>query len=309
MSAEGLPLLGAAPEFAGNQRWFNTANGRPLTLRELRGKVVLVDFWTYTCINCVRTLPYLKAWDREYASKGLVIVGVHTPEFSFERDAGNVAAAVRREGLRYPVAQDNEYATWEAYGNRYWPAKYLIDANGQVRYTHFGEGEYDTTERHIRTLLDEAGAGDLGGRSSASGQEPSLDTTPETYLGSARAERFLPAPPAPGSASYRAPAPADLPDGHFALDGRWTVDEESATAGRGASIRATVSGRRVFLVMSSTGDRPRRVRVFVDGARHRTVTVRRQRLYQLVELPAMRRGVRIELRFDPGVAGYAFTFG
>jgi cytochrome c biogenesis protein CcdA/thiol-disulfide isomerase/thioredoxin len=308
MSAEALPVLGAAPDFVGNQRWFNTANGEPLSLRDLRGKVVLVDFWTYTCINCIRTLPYLKAWDREYADKGLVIVGVHTPEFSFERDAGNVAAAIRREGLRYPVAQDNDFATWEAYGNRYWPAKYLIDANGQVRYTHFGEGEYDTTERNIRTLLDEAGAGRLGGTARATGQQPSLDATPETYLGAARAERFVPGPPEAGNGIYSAP-PGDLPDGHFALDGAWSVDQESATAGRGAGIRATVSARRVFLVMSSRGDRPRRVRVYVDGRPHRTVTVRRQRLYELVELASLRRGVRLELRVDPGVAGYAFTFG
>jgi cytochrome c biogenesis protein CcdA/thiol-disulfide isomerase/thioredoxin len=308
MSAEALPKLGLAPEFVGNQRWFNTPDGRPLTLRELRGKVVLVDFWTYTCINCVRTLPYLKAWERKYADRGLVIVGVHTPEFSFERDAGNVAGAIRREGLRYPVAQDNDFATWEAYGNRYWPAKYLIDATGQVRYTHFGEGEYDTTEAHIRTLLSEAGARDLGGTSRATGQEPSHDTTPETYLGTARAQGFVPGPPARGTSRYQAP-PGRLPDSRFALDGEWTLDDESATAGRDAGIRATVSAKRVFLVMSSRGRQARRVRVYVDGRPHRTVTVRAQRLYELVELPEMRRGAPIELRFDRGVSGYAFTFG
>jgi thiol-disulfide isomerase/thioredoxin len=307
MAAEGLPALGAAPDFAGNERWFNTANGRPLSLRELRGKVVLVDFWTYTCINCVRTLPYLKAWDREYRDKGLVIVGVHTPEFSFERDPGNVGAAVRREGLRYPVAQDNRYATWEAYGNRYWPAKYLIDARGQVRYTHFGEGEYARTERNIRTLLAEAGAGPLGGTARATAQQPSSQATPETYLGAARADGFLPAAPQPGRRRYR--APADLPESRFALDGEWTVDGERATAGRGAGIRASVSGWRVFLVMSSAGDRPRRVRVRVDGRPERTLTVRAQRLYELVDLGRMRRGAPLELRFDAGVSGYAFTFG
>ena len=150
-----LPVLGRAPEFEGNDRWFNS---RPLTLEGLRGRVVLVDFWTYTCINCIRTLPYLKAWDDRYRDKGLTIVGVHTPEFEFERDAGNVEKAVRDDGLRYPVAQDNEYETWDAYGNQYWPAKYLIDADGNVRYTHFGEGEYDVTEKAIRALLQEAAA-------------------------------------------------------------------------------------------------------------------------------------------------------
>jgi thiol-disulfide isomerase/thioredoxin len=308
MSAEALPALGAAPEFTGTGRWFNTAGGKPLSLRELRGKVVLIDFWTYTCINCVRTLPYIKAWDRKYGGKGLVIVGVHTPEFSFERDAPNVAAAIRREGLRYPVVQDNDYATWEAYGNQYWPAKYLIDASGQVRYTHFGEGEYATTEANIRTLLAEAGAGRLGGTARATTEQPSRDTTPETYLGAERAERFVPVPPLPGRHRYDA-RPGEVPQDHFTLDGEWTIDAERASAGRRARIRATVSARRVFLVMSSQGDRARHVRVYVDGRPHRTVTVRGQRLYELVDLPRMRTGIAVELRLPPGVSGYAFTFG
>ena len=308
MRGESLARLGPAPEFVGNQRWFNTPGGDPLSLRELRGKVVLVDFWTYTCINCVRTQPYLKAWHREYEDEGLVIVGVHTPEFSFEREASNVRAAIRREGLGYPVAQDNEFATWKAYGNRYWPAKYLIDANGQVRYTHFGEGEYDTTERNIRTLLAEAGAGRVGDRARADAPTPSFDTTPETYLGATRAERFEPSEPAPGRRTYAAPRDA-LPADHFALEGEWVVGRERATAGRGARIHATVSARRVFLVMSSAGERPRRVGVRVEGRRHRTVTVRDQRLYEVVELPGLKRDVPIELQIPPGVSGYAFTFG
>jgi cytochrome c biogenesis protein CcdA/thiol-disulfide isomerase/thioredoxin len=308
MAGEALPDLGAAPDFTGNERWFNTSDGRPLSLRELRGKVVLVDFWTYTCINCVRTLPYLKAWHRRYADDGLVIVGVHTPEFTFERDAGNVADAIDREGLRYPVAQDNGYRTWEAYGNQYWPAKYLIDARGHVRYTHFGEGEYDTTERNIRTLLADAGRTGLGRTAEATAQTPSRLATPETYLGATRAERFLPAPPELGRRTYDAP-PVELPESHFALDGEWTTDGERATAGRAASIRANISGKRVFLVMSSRGDRPRKVRVLIGGREHRTITVRGQRLYTLVSLPRMKRRVPLELRFDAGVSGYAFTFG
>ena len=158
-AGSGLPVLGPAPDFTGYQRWFNTASGRPLSLEALRGKVVLVDFWTYTCINCIRTLPYLKAWDERYRDKGLVTVGVHTPEFPFERDAGNVEEAIVQNALRYPVVQDNDYATWDAYGNQFWPAKYLIDARGQVRYTHFGEGDYEETEGAIRRLLEEAGNG------------------------------------------------------------------------------------------------------------------------------------------------------
>ena len=138
---ERLPVLGTAPEIRGTGRWFNTRDGRPLSLESLRGKVVLIDFWTYSCINCIRTLPALKSWDQRYRDAGLTIVGLHAPEFPFERDACNVQRAIERNGLRYPVAQDNDFATWNAYGNRFWPAKYLIDQRGRVRYTHIGEGE------------------------------------------------------------------------------------------------------------------------------------------------------------------------
>jgi cytochrome c biogenesis protein CcdA/thiol-disulfide isomerase/thioredoxin len=302
-----LPDLGAAPEFTGNQKWFNTTDGKPLHLQDLRGKVVLVDFWTYTCINCVRTLPYVKAWDRKYRDKGLVIVGVHTPEFSFEKQAGNVRAAIEREGLKYPVAQDNDYKTWAAYGNQYWPAKYLIDANGHVRNTHFGEGAYAETEQHIRTLLAERGSGSLGEMSQATGQVPSAEATPETYLGSARAQGWVPGPPRNGTQTYPTPTRA-LPSNNFALAGEWTVNDESATAGRGARLFARVTGKRVFLVMSSRGDRRRKVRVLLDGKPHRTVTVDGQRLYEIVGLPAPATR-SLELRIDAGVSGYAFTFG
>jgi cytochrome c biogenesis protein CcdA/thiol-disulfide isomerase/thioredoxin len=147
-----LPVLGTAPDFTGTQRWFNS---RPLSLAALRGRVVLIDFWTYTCINCIRTLPYLKAWDARYRNAGLTIVGVHSPEFSFEKDAGNVQRAIASFGIRYPVVQDNNLATWSAWGNQYWPAEYLIDARGKVRHVHFGEGEYDKSEQAIRSLLAE----------------------------------------------------------------------------------------------------------------------------------------------------------
>src|SRR6478735_5610373 len=159
----GLPVLGRAPEFVGTQQWFNTPGGRPLTLAGLRGRVVLIDFWTYSCINCLRTLPYLTAWDRRYRKDGLTIVGVHSPEFPFEKDAGNVEEAIERNGIEYPVAQDNELATWNAYGNQYWPAEYFIDAQGRVRYAHFGEGEYGKKEKVIRDLLAEAGRTVKGG--------------------------------------------------------------------------------------------------------------------------------------------------
>ena len=199
----GLPVLGKAPEFVDNQRWFNTPGDRPLTLAGLRGRVVLVDFWTYSCINCIRTLPYLKAWDEKYRKDGLTIVGVHTPEFPFERDASNVQEAIDTNGIKYPVAQDNDQATWNAYGNQYWPAEYFIDAKGNVRYVHFGEGEYGEKEEVIRKLLAEAGMKVPGKETNVKAVEPSKTvTTPETYLGAARAERFTNAELSPGPAQF-----------------------------------------------------------------------------------------------------------
>ena len=299
----GLPRLGPAPEFEGVTRWLNSP---PLSLGELRGRVVLIDFWTYTCINCIRTLPYLRAWDQRYRDRGLTIVGVHTPEFAFEKDEGNVRAAIERSRLRYPVAQDNDYDTWNAWGNRYWPAKYLIDASGQVRYTHFGEGDYDETEQAIRALLEEAGTDGLGARAGAQPGEVPERATPETYLGAARAERWL-EPPRPGVATYAGTHLA-LPPDHFALGGTWKVDQESAEAVRGATLKASVTGKSVYLVLGSRGNRPRTVSVRLDGEPYRRVTVRRQRLYTLVRLPHTEQH-ELALEFEPGVAGYAFTFG
>ncbi len=314
----GLPVLGRAPDFTGNDRWWGTPANAPLHLADLRGRVVLVDFWTYTCINCIRTLPYLRAWDGRYRERGLTIVGVHTPEFTFEHEADNVSAAIEANRLRYPIAQDNEYATWSAWGNQYWPAKYLIDARGRVRYAHFGEGAYEETEAAIRALLAEAGADRLGEMTSARVETASDElATPETYLGYERAERFLPGPPRPGPGRY--PGVDELPPVHFALSGAWNVSPESATAVRGASIHARVTARKVFLVLSSDGGRPRDVEVLLDGrpvrpaeagedVRQGRVTVRDERLYRLVSLPRV-EDRRLTLRVAPGVTGYAFTFG
>jgi cytochrome c biogenesis protein CcdA/thiol-disulfide isomerase/thioredoxin len=298
-ASSGLPELGEAPEFAGVTRWLNSP---PLTLRELRGKVVLIDFWTYTCINCLRTLPYLRAWDDRYRDRGLTIVGVHTPEFGFEKDTGNVRDAIARNRLRYAVAQDNDFGTWDAWGNQYWPAKYLIDATGQVRYAHFGEGGYDETERAIRGLLEEAGAapGERAGRQA--GEIPG-EATPETYLGVARAEGWV-TPPRAGVHDY--PGAATLAPDRFALEGRWRVDDESAEAVEGATLTARVLGKSVYLVLGS--DEPGRVEVFVDDRRERTVTVDGRRLYTLMRRPSAGEH-RLRLEFEPGVAGYAFTFG
>ncbi|HEY1285426.1 MAG TPA: cytochrome c biogenesis protein DipZ [Solirubrobacterales bacterium] len=312
-----LPVLGRAPEFVGTERWFNTPGDRPLTMKGLRGRVVLVDFWTYSCINCIRTLPYLKAWDERYRRDGLTIVGVHTPEFPFEREAGNVEEAIERNGIRYPVVQDNEQETWNAYGNQYWPAEYFIDARGDVRYVHFGEGEYGEKEKVIRQLLAEAGDRVGRGMSGAHGIEPSPGvTTPETYLGAARAERFTNSMLSPGLHDFSAPRPP--PANEFAYHGRWRIEFDSATAA-GGSLELNFGARRVYLVLGTAADRPRRVRVLLDGrpigagaagadVHGGIVTVRSQRLYGLVQLPRVEHHV-LRLEPEPGVMGYAFTFG
>jgi cytochrome c biogenesis protein CcdA/thiol-disulfide isomerase/thioredoxin len=206
-----LPVLGQAPEFADTEQWFNTPGGRPVPLASLRGHVVLVDFWTYTCINCIRTLPYLNAWYAKYHRYGFEIIGVHTPEFPFEHSAANVAAAVAQNGIHYPVVQDNEYGTWNAYNNQYWPAEYLIDAQGRIRLTDFGEGDYATKERAIRSLLAEEGATGLGGPTQVHALKPSeAEVTPESYLGTERGERFTSGPLTPGVHDF-GPLPAQPP--------------------------------------------------------------------------------------------------
>lgn len=315
----GLPVLGTAPEFAGNQEWFNTPGGAPLTLAGLRGRVVLVDFWTYSCINCLRTLPALKAWDAKYRAKGLTIVGVHTPEFPFEKSAGNVRAAVGQNGLRYPVAQDNDFATWNAYGNQYWPAEYLIDTRGRVRFTAIGEGDEERKEAAIRSLLAERGTSRLGGPTRPR-TEPVSDvpTTPESYLGAARAARFVPGPPGLGTRDFGAAPAADPPPDHLRYAGRWTVREDSAMAGASARLDLRFSAKQVFLVLGSPG-RTRDVRVLLDGrpvtaraagadVRDGSVRVGFQRLYRLLDLPRARTGTLTVLP-QKGVRGYAFTFG
>jgi cytochrome c biogenesis protein CcdA/thiol-disulfide isomerase/thioredoxin len=312
-----LPVLGTAPEFVDTQRWFNTPGDRPLTLRSLRGRVVLVDFWTYSCINCLRTLPYLTAWDRTYRRDGLTIVGVHSPEFPFEKDAGNVEEAIERNGIHYPVAQDNDLATWDAYGNQYWPAEYFIDSRGRVRYAHFGEGSYGEKEKIIRELLAEAGRPVAKGESGAHGIAPSTGvTTPETYLGAARAERFVNPMLSPGTHDFG--SPSSPPPNEFAYRGRWRITLESATAAGGAGLDLSFGARRVYLVLGSHG-RARKVRVMLDGrpisaadagadVHGGVVRVGAQRLYSLVDLPRVEEHL-LQLRLEPGVSGYAFTFG
>lgn len=313
-----LPVLGTAPEFIDTQHWFNTPGDRPITLKSLRGKVVLVDFWTYSCINCIRTLPYLNAWYAKYHDKGFTIVGVHTPEFPFEHSASNVEEAVRQNGIHYPVVQDNEYATWNAYKNEYWPAEYLIDAQGRIRLADFGEGDYAAKQRAIRSLLVEAGAGGLGGAAKVVAQHPSeAESTPESYLGAERALRFANGPIRPGLHDYGAPGRAPAPE-HLRYSGAWRISQHAATAVSKATLTLSFNARRVFLVAGSLGA-PKQVKVLLNGrpipsrlsgadVKHGAATVSFQRLYRIVSLPSVQRHV-LTLKLPAGVSAYSFTFG
>jgi len=285
-----------APDLQGITAWINSA---PLTMERLRGKVVLVDFWTYSCINCLRTLPYLKSWEERYHAKGLVILGVHSPEFAFEHSLGNVRAAVKRLGIRYPVALDNDFATWNAYQNQYWPADYLIDRTGRVRDVHFGEGAYAQTEQKIRELL----ATRLPPALAQPDRTPTELRTPESYLGYTRIGNHDGSPiRTDRAAQYRFP-PA-LSKDSFAYAGTWTVEQERILAGLGARLRFNFLARSVHLVLTGRGA----VRVKLNGRPLRTVHVRADELYTLVTQKSAREGL-LELSFTPGLSAYAFTFG
>ena len=303
-SSTRLLDLGRAHEFVGISRWLNTPGGKPLTLENLRGSVVLVDFWTYSCINCLRTLPHLKAWYERYRGSGFEIVGVHSPEFAFEREQDNVRAAASSLGVDYPVALDNDFATWKAYRNQYWPAKYLIDRDGHIRYTHFGEGAYGRTEEHIRTLLAER-AGDLPARTSPiRDRTPRALITPELYLGYARASRYGGTAMLAPDRTARYPLPVSLPESSFAYGGRWRIEAERAVAaGDNASLLLRFRAGKVHLVLGGRG----RVHVAFQN-RSRTIQVTRDGLYTLLRLPRVRSGV-LSLDFTRGVGAYAFTFG
>jgi cytochrome c biogenesis protein CcdA/thiol-disulfide isomerase/thioredoxin len=309
-----LPVGQKAPDFTSIDHWLNSS---PLTMASLRGKVVLVDFWTYSCINCIRTLPYVESWYQKYAAEGLVIVGVHTPEFAFEHDTSNVQAAISRFGITYPVAQDNVYGTWNAFGNSYWPADYLIDANGNVRATHSGEGDYNTTEAQIRSLLAEAGAKALPGAAPSASPPPiTQKQTPETYLGTDRQSGFVTAVPSNGVGQFS--FPSSLSADSFAVSGTFDFEPEYAQAtAAGDQLEFAFAARDVYLVMSA--DTPVSVKVSVTGAgsvggtedvaADGSMTVGPARLYHLVHLPAFGNGT-VTITFDaPGARGYAFTFG
>lgn len=308
--------LGPAPAFAKDLGpWLNTATGKPITPAELKGKVVLVDFWTYSCINCIRTLPYLRGWHDRYAREGLVIVGVHTPEFAFERSVDNVRKATRDLDVRWPVALDNSYDTWDNFANRFWPSKYLIDRDGRLRAVHYGEGAYDRTEDQIRQLLGvRAGAAKADARGAVT---DIAARTPETYLGYQRAARFAGRAtnaPKVGSgfvvnrpAIYR-PKTGELGADMWSYAGQWTVSRERAVAGNDARLLLRYRAREVYLVMSPPSGAAATVGVKVDGRSRKRVRVTANQLYTVAsdERPGTRS---LELSVPKGTAVYAFTFG
>jgi cytochrome c biogenesis protein CcdA/thiol-disulfide isomerase/thioredoxin len=300
-AAGGLADHGCqAPDFTGIKAWFNTLADRALTVAGLRGKVVLVDFWTYSCINCQRTLPHLRAFDAAYRNAGLTIVGVHTPEFAFEHSLPNVRSAAKSLGVRWPVALDNDYATWNAYSNNYWPAEYLIDQTGVVRHVHYGEGSYDETSQLIATLLHTSQAAGSAGTDTAAGP-----TTPESYVGYARANSLANGPVAPDTDHRYVPDSA-VPLDAFELGGSWNVGEESARAARSdASLSLRFRASKVFLVLSGHGS----VTPTLDGKTQSRISVSgTPRLYTLVS-GSYRPDSLLSLRFSAGLSAYAFTFG
>jgi cytochrome c biogenesis protein CcdA/thiol-disulfide isomerase/thioredoxin len=311
---DALPEPYPAPDFAGITTWINSP---PLTMKELRGKVVLVDFWTYSCINCVRTLPYIESWYEKYKDRGLVIVGVHSPEFEFEKNPNNVRKAVVSDGIKYLVALDNNLETWENFNNRYWPAHYLIDRKGRVVYMHYGEGKYSVTENNIRYLLGLKGGMKPG---EAAPLQFSANQTPETYLGYMRAERYVGSGPVSRNSAFDYSFPDSLPRNSWALDGKWIVGGEKITSDApGASLRLSFTAKKVFLVLGTSAGKPVSAKITLNGkpadgeegsdVASGRVTVDGNTLYELINQKEFRNGV-IEITADePGLEAYAFTFG
>jgi len=298
-ASSALKDYGPAPDFTGISTWINS---KPVTVSELRGKIVLVDFWTYSCINCLRTLPHLKAWDAAYRKAGLRIVGVHTPEFAFEHVPSNVRKATRELGVRYAVAIDNDYKTWDAYQNGAWPTEYLLDRRGHIREIKEGEGNYDDTERTIRKLLGEPAKAQLASVADRTPQHQAM--TPETYLGWERLERYSGSQLVPDRVvPYK--FPRTVPPNTVAYDGLWKVERQRIVAADRARLRLGFLAQNVYLVLGGRGS----LQVLVDGKPVRTIQVGGlSRLYTLLQYPKLREG-ELELRFTPGVTAYAFTFG
>ena len=300
-----LQQCGPAPAVTGITEWQNTPGGAPIDLASLRGKVVLIDFWAYSCINCQRAIGHVVQWYNRYRDDGFVVIGVHTPEYAFERVPGNVASGAAALHITYPVALDNDYATWNSYQNLYWPAEYLIDANGTVRHSKFGEGDYDTTEKLIRQLLVDANPDvKLPGATNAADATPRGRLTPETYLGAGKALNYG------GDGGYRAGTatfgyPATLPGDRFALRGRWTLDDQGATAeSDDAAIRLNYTGKSVYVVVGGTGT----ITVTRGGKTTATPIGGPPTLHQIVADDTARRD-QLDMQVSKGLQVFSFTFG
>ena len=307
-----------APELVGTGDWFNSS---PLNLEELQGKVVLIDFWTYSCINCIRTLPYLQQWHETYADEGFVIIGVHAPEFAFEKVSANLAEAIEERGLTYPIVQDNDFKTWRAYENRFWPAHYLIDKDGNVRREHFGEGEYVETEEAIRQLLAESGnaSSDAFVTDATDGPPTSSRQTPETYLGYQRAERFANTAEFTADLKVTYALVDPLANDEWSLGGAWKMGSAQSLALQdGSALRIKFSAKEVYLVMGGEGTVTLRLNgepvtsqnyggedVDDEGK----VAVKEARLYKLINAPNFVEGGTLDIEFSRGVSVNAFTFG
>jgi len=308
-----------ASDFVGIDKWLNT-NGTPLMIAGLKGKVVLVDFWTYTCINCIRTLPHVITWYDKYKNDGFVVIGVHTPEFAFEHNIQNVENAIKADDIRYPVAQDNEYATWNNYNNQYWPAEYLIDVNGNIRRTDFGEGQYDQMELAIQTLLKESGKQVAVKLSGMPDQTPTAQISPETYLGSARMQYYFPTGTL-SNGTQNFTLADNLSQNSFSYGGQWTINSEDAVAGDKATLNYNFIADKVYIILRPSNAKPGIVKVYLDGkiidasvagadVKNGLISVDTDRLYSVVDLRGKTESHLLRLEFKtPGIQVYTFTFG
>ena len=307
-----------APEIRGIEKWLNTSG--PQTLASLKGKVVLVDFWTYSCINCLRTLPHVEAWYNKYHSSGFEVIGVSTPEFAFEKDPGNVSRAIKQYGIPYPVALDNNYKTWNAYNNQYWPAEYLIDATGKIRRTEFGEGNYPESEQAIRTLLANAGQKITVAPSDLPDTTPTTQLTPETYFGSNRAQFGFPTPNYPNG-TFTIPEQKTVPLDQFALGGKWTIQPDYIESKKGATITEHFDASKVFLILNPKPGATNTVAVTYNGKPlvgtlagsdvvNGIIKVDADRLYNIFNSGATNTDGTLKFTFlDDGIQAFTFTFG
>jgi cytochrome c biogenesis protein CcdA/thiol-disulfide isomerase/thioredoxin len=311
---DGLSTPYPAPAFAGITEWINSP---PLQIDQLKGKVVLIDFWTYSCINCIRTLPYIIDWYNKYHEQGLVIIGVHTPEFEFEKSLENIKAAVQKDGIQYPVAVDNQFGTWTQYQNRYWPAHYLIDKNGNVVYQHFGEGQYDVTENNIRFLL---GLNSVVSSSISNPDVVAPNQTPETYLGSARAENFMSRESVVANKVVHYTFPPELAINNWALQGDWIISADKVTSAQAdAAIKIHFNAGKVYMVMGSANGFTIQAKIVLNGkavvstkgrdVENSTITVNQHTLYDVIELDRPSSGMLEVIASAPGLEVYTFTFG